>query len=356
MGLFNEILSSDESLFKNEVALSYDYIPKLVPYREQQQRYIADCIKPLFQQRNGKNIFVYGKAGVGKTVACKHLFNEIEEESEEVIPVYINCWSKNTTYKIVLEMCDLLGYKLTHNKKTEELFRIIKQIINKKCVVFAFDEIDKAEDYDFLYTILEEIYRKTIILITNHRKWLVELDDRIKSRLTPDSLEFKPYNAAETRGILKQRLEYAFIPNVFTEDAFDIIAKNTAELQDIRTGLYMLKEAGTIAEGKSSRKILLEHAKLAIEKAKDFKIKSSSDLEDELRDILNIIKTNSDKKIGDLYKLFIGNGSECSYKSFQRKIKKLEKDRMISLKKTEGGELGNTTIVSYKTDRKLSEF
>ena len=35
--------------------------------------------------------------------------------------------------------------------------------------VFVFDEIDKLEDYDFLYTILEDIYRKAIFLITSLR-------------------------------------------------------------------------------------------------------------------------------------------------------------------------------------------
>lgn len=357
MSIMKDMLGSDESLFKNELALDYSFIPKLIPYRETQQRYVASCIKPLFQQRNGKNLLIYGQPGVGKTVACKHLFNEIEEESEDIIPIYINCWQKNTTFKIALELCKILGYKLTHNKKTEELFDVIKGILNKKSVVFCFDEIDKAEDFDFIYTLLEEVYRKTILLITNYKSWFDELEDRIKSRLMSESLEFKPYNPEETHGILKQRRSYAFVPGIWQDDAFDFVAKKTAELEDIRAGLYLMKESANIAESLSLKKIKLEHCKEAIKKLDDFSIKKSSELAEEERKILNVIKENTGKKIGSIYKIYCDKGNECVYKTFQRKIKKLQENKFISVVKTDGGKEGNTTIIKYmEITKKLTDF
>jgi len=159
MALFKDMLKADESLFRNEIALDYSFMPKLAPYRESQQRYIAACIKPLFQKRNGKNLFIYGKPGIGKTLICKKVLDAIEEETdEEILPIYINCWKTNTSFKIMNEICKAIDYKFTQNKRTEELFEIIKQILNKKSVVFCFDEIDKVEDLDFAYSILEDIY------------------------------------------------------------------------------------------------------------------------------------------------------------------------------------------------------
>ena len=157
-----------------------------------------------------------------------------------------------------MDICEQLGYKLTHNKRTEELFEIIKAIANKKAVVFAFDEVDKLEEYDFLYSILEEIYRKSVILVTNYSGWFDDLDDRVKSRLMSESLEFKPYNLEETRDILKQRMDYAFVPGVWEKDAFEFVVKKTADAEDIRTGLYLMREAANMAEDKSSRKITLD--------------------------------------------------------------------------------------------------
>ena len=106
MNLFNNILKSNESLITNPIALDYDYQPKLIPYRENQQHHIAACIKPLFQNRNGKNILITGKPGIGKTVCAKHVLRELEEQTEEIIPIFINCWKKDTPYKIVIEICE----------------------------------------------------------------------------------------------------------------------------------------------------------------------------------------------------------------------------------------------------------
>jgi len=355
-GLFKDILGSSETLFKNDVALDYSFQPKLVPYREKEQKFIANCIKPLFQEKNGKNVFIFGQPGVGKTVACTKILKELEEETEEIIPIYINCWQRNTTYKIILEICELMGFKFVQNKKTEELFRWIKQNLNKKSVVFVFDEVDKLEDFDFLYMILEEIYRKTIILITNYKEWIIELDERIKSRLMPEITEFKPYNYDETKGILKQRLDSAFHANVFSDDAFELIAKKTFEMQDIRAGLYLVKEAGRIAEDKSSRKIIAEHAQQSISKIDEFSIKNPNELAADEQLILSLIKDNSGKKIGDCFRLYQENGGKLVYKSFQRKIDRLHKDKFIVVEKTAGGEEGNTTIIKNNSEKKLTEF
>ncbi len=357
MALFKDMLHSDESLFKNELALDYSFLPKILLHREQQQRYIAAIIKPLLDGKNGKNLFIYGAPGIGKTAAMRFVLNEMEEETDEVVPIYINCWQKNTTFKIIAEICEQLGYRLTHNKRTEELFEVVKNMLNKKSAVFAFDEVDKLEEIDFLYVILEEIYKKSVLLVTNYNDWVEDLDDRVKSRLMPETLEFKPYNLSETRDVLKQRMGYAFVPNVWDNDAFEMIVKKTAEAEDIRVGLHLMRESGNIAENSSSRKITLEHARDAITKINQFTIKKSTDLTEDERTILDIIKKNSEKKIGDLYNIYKEQEGKLVYKSFQRKIEKLEKNKFVSVKKTSGGPEGNTSIIKYAAEtKKLTEF
>ena len=192
------MLKSGQSLFKNEIALDFNFVPKLIPHRENQQQFIASCIKPLFHNQNGQNLLIHGIPGVGKTVALKHILRELEEETDEVIPLFINCWKKNTIHKIVVEMCDQLGLSILSHQKTEEIMKRIFQKINQKSMVLVLDEIDKLEDYDFIYIILEEIYRRSVILITNYKEWIISLDKRIKSRLLPRIMEFPPYNEQET--------------------------------------------------------------------------------------------------------------------------------------------------------------
>lgn len=355
--MFKDMLKNDETLFTSNVeALDFDYIPKLVPFRENEQRHIAMCIKPLFQKRNGRNILVHGKPGVGKTVAIKHLLKEIEDESDEIYPTFINCWQKNTSYKIMLDLCDQLGYKFIQNKNTDELLDIVVKIANENSgIVFVFDEIDKVDDLDFLYMLLEKVYRKTIILITNFKSWLDNLDMRIKSRLIPDVLEFKEYNIKETTEILRGRLKYAFVSNVWKDDAFAEIANKTNELKDIRTGLYLMKESGQIAEDKSKKEITLEEAREAISKLDEFSSKDKSDLLDADKELLELIKENNESKIGDLFKLY-SESNDISYKTFQRKIKALENNNLISVKKISGGKDGATSIISYGGVKRLTDF
>jgi archaeal cell division control protein 6 len=355
-GLFKEMLGSSETLFKNDLALDFSFVPKIIPYREKEQRIIAGCIKPLFQEKSGKNLFIYGQPGVGKTVALKKVLDELQEETDDIIPLYVNCWQRNTTFKIVLELCDMMNFKFVQNKKTEELFRWIKQTLNKKSVVFVLDEVDKLEDLDFLYMIMEEVYRKTIITITNYKDWLTGLEDRVKSRFMPEVVEFRPYDFNETKGILKSRAEYAFHQGVLSDEAFDVIAKRTFEMQDIRAGLHMMKESGHIAEDKSLRKISLEHAKLAIEKVREFTIKEKNALAADEKIIFDLVKGNSGTRIGDMFKLYQDHGGKLVYKSFQRKIDKLQKNKFISVEKTAGGEDGNTTILKLNSETKLTDF
>ena len=80
-------------------------------------------------------------------------------------------------------------------------------------------------------------------------------------------------------------------------------------------------------------------------------------LTEEEQAILNIIKDQQgEHKIGDLYRIYKEHNGQLVYKSFQRKIDKLEKNKFIAVKKTQGGKDGNTTFVSYGSARKLTDF
>lgn len=354
MSLFSNIPSTGSVIFKNEDALDPEWVPKLLPYRELQQHQIANCIKPLLQSRNGRNIFIFGEPGIGKTAATKWVTRDLEETSDDVVILYVNCWQKNTTFKVFLEICHQIGYSFTQNKNTEDLFEIIKGIVNKKQAVFVFDEVDKVEDTDFLYSILNDIFKKSIILITNYKEWLSDLEDRVRSRLLPESIEFKEYSRDETKEILKQRIEYAFVSNAIDQESLVLIAEKTFELKDVRVGLFLLRESGLYAEQSNSRKIIKEHASKAIERLAEFKTKDKEDLENESRLVLDVVKENTGKKIGELFDAYKQKGGTGIYKTFQRRIEKLEQGKFISVEKIQGGKEGNTTKVNYT--KNLNEY
>jgi len=353
MGLFD--VNNAESLFKNEDSLDQDWVPKILPFREEKQRRIADCIKPLLQDRNGKNLFIFGAPGIGKTSATRWVLRDLEETTEEVMGIYVNCWQKNTTFKIFVEICRQIGYTFTQNKNTEDLFEIIKSKANKTPIVFVFDEIDKAEDFNFLYSLQNDIYKKTILILTNYKSWLSALEERLTSRLALESVEFEQYNQKELAEILRHRLDFAFIPTVWAPDAFALIAEEASKRGDLRTGLHLLRQSGLIAETKNSKRITVEHVREAIEKLEIIPTKKAGDLDDDARLILSIVKEQSGKKIGDLFSMYTAKSGSSTYKTFQRKIERLEKGNFINTNKIIGGKDGTTTLVSY-AQKPLTEF
>ena len=351
MGLFENMLSGNESLFLNEVVLDFDYIPKLFKYRENDQKYIAECIKPLFNNRDGRNLFVYGSQGIGKSACIKVVLRELQEKSD-INCIYVNCWKFNTSFKVISEICSLIGYKWVHNKRTDELLDASSKILNKEGSVIILDEADKLEEQEIIYSLLEDLDKKCIFLITNNSEFLIKLDTRIKSRLRADMIEFKPYNKIETEGILRQRMEFAFVKDIFDEDGFSKIVDKTFNLEDMRIGLFLMKESGERAENDSSKKILLKHVDESLKNLDKFMLKDKLEVGD--TKILEIIKENSGKSIGSLFEIYQKNNGDVGYKTFSRRIKDLEKAGLISTKEIVKN--GKTRIVEYGVMKKLEEF
>lgn len=355
MSLFKDVLDQSKSLFKDEHALNYEFLPAKLPYRENEQQHLATCIKPLFNDRGGRNLLIHGPPGTGKTAGARYVLRDLEETTDRVQPIFVNCWKHNTTFKILAAICDQIGYAFTHNKKTDELMRIIAHNLNKTRSVLVFDEIDKAEDTDFLYFLIEEIDKKVIFLITNFKQWLIELDERVKSRLTAELLEFPSYDEQEMLGILKRRLEYAFRDDVWEADALQSVARRAHKTGDIRVGLYLLKEAGMLAEEKFKDHIEAEDVKKAIEKLDEFTIKNPKELGSETKLILDLCREHPGAKIGDVFKAYQDAGGQSVYKTFQRKIRYLSENKFISSEKKTGGAEGTTTII-HPANKSLQEF
>lgn len=259
------------SLFINPAVVEQSFLPRLLPYREEQHQYLAECIKPLMNGRTGRNLLIAGAPGIGKTACIKFILRKLIEETENIMPIYINCWKRDTSSKIINDIAVQMEAKISEKIYSDEVFDMLVGKLNKyDGAVFAFDEIDKVKDFDFLYRVAEDTERKTIFLITNVSDWIAKLDRRLMSRLLLDRIEFKPYKFEEVRGILYERQKYAFAPRTWDYDAFENIIRKTFTLKDIRIGLFLMKTAGELAEARNAGKIEIEDVNKAMGKLKDF--------------------------------------------------------------------------------------
>ena len=348
-------MDSSHSLMKNDVALDYTFMPKSIPFRAQEMQQIRDVIRPLFMARNGRNMLIIGPPGVGKTLACRRVLEEVEQETQDVITLYINCWQKNTSFKILVTICEALDYRFTQNKRSDELFTTVKKILNKRSVVLVFDEIDKMEDLDFLYSLVEELFRKSVILISNRPDWLRSVDARIRSRLTPEMLEFRAYDLHETESIFRERIEWAFKSDVWSDEALHLLVKRSVSLGDIRVGLYLVKEAALLAEARGSPTVEVADAEKALNKFVDFSSKSSEELDQDTQLVLAVAKEHPGEKIGTLFEAYQQKKGTAGYKTFQRRINKLEQAGFITTERFNGGAQGSTTIVHLATGKSKTE-
>ncbi len=300
-------------MFLNPEVLELNYLPKMIPYREGECKEIAKCIEPLLNGICGKNILVFGRPGIGKTVVVKHIFEELE-----IPAAYINCWKSNTPHKLIMDICEQIGCKWVHDKNTDEL---LKEIVGltKEGVVFCFDEIDKLVDYSILYSLLEDINKKAVIAITNEREYLVKLDPRVKSRLMFEVLEFRPYKFDECYGILKERVRYAFNKNCVSDEALRLIAEKSFEAEDIRMGLALLKSCGELAD---SERIEEKHVELTTKRMVLVDSKDTTLNDNDLALIKLLEELNCEKSMGELFDMYKGRFNE-SYKTLQRRIRRL---------------------------------
>jgi len=356
-----DFLGSEETIFSNSDALDPDFIPKLLPHRENEQQFVATAIKPLFHGRTGISLIVSGPSGVGKTVSVKRVVMDLEEheEADNIAKISVNCWKANTTYKVLQEISIQLGLRFIQNLKTNELInKVMDRLKQYDGVVIVLDEVDKADDTDFLYHLLENIKKRTIILLTNEPNINAQLDYRIVSRLTPETLEFKEYTASETFDILKERIKYAFYQNTWDPAAFKKLATVASGYKDIRVGITLLKISGELTEQESSKKITLKHVEKAIKRIGNLKPSAANKtFKNEEKLVLEICEEYSGKTTGELYKQYSISGGEKSEKTFKRTLDSLERKRLIKLKPTGEGFQGRSSIIEYLgPERKLTEF
>ena len=97
-------LFKESAVFANREVLSPHYVPKHLLFRERQINEIEKSLTPSLRGERGRNVFIYGKTGTGKTSCIKHVVDKVRE-----LPIikakitYVNCRIYNSRY--VLRRC-----------------------------------------------------------------------------------------------------------------------------------------------------------------------------------------------------------------------------------------------------------
>lgn len=260
--LFDDIFKESKIFAKREV-LSPHYIPHNLLFRDKQMQEIARYLTPSLKGERGRNIFVYGKVGTGKTSCVKSVIDRIKN-----LPIsrarisYINCRIYNSRYRVLHKIVS--DYLPLYAKRGYGIVDIYEKIINwidedAKILVVVLDEIDVVKDLDdLIYTLTRANSDMksggiTIVGVSNKVSFKEDLDPRSLSTLYENELVFPPYNSNELSAILKDRVEDGFRRGVVEPAAINLAAAIAAkESGDARLALKIISKAGELAEEQSA--------------------------------------------------------------------------------------------------------
>jgi len=342
-----------QELIKNENVLLPEYIPELMPGREKEIKDISYNFKISLDGRKPQNLLVYGTPGTGKTAVIKNITKQLQDYSNKVKIIHINCWHIGTRYGIISEIARNVGFMAPlKGLSIEEIFTRISEIILRKkiVVIVILDEMDKliiSGFGDVLYDLsrMNEVYnvKISVVGIINELNLITTLDPRIRSSVINSDVEFKPYSVPELKKILIERAKLAFYD--FDEDAIGLAAAYGYKLNgDARISISILLNAGRIAEKKGASKLNVEHVEEAF-KSKSYIMrkveKNEVQLNSEEKKIIDILK-KGEVTSGELYKKL----PDMNERTIRNYIKKLEETGLIELKEVVGK--GKTRVIKMK--------
>lgn len=262
----------DETLIKNDRVFDPEYTPERFGFRDSQLKELSNHLKPGI--RGGKliNTLILGPCGTGKTTSVKMIFEEAEESSDKVVPVYINCQFNSTPFQVFAQI-----YKKVIGHLPPEtgvpLARIQNEVMRKlqrgdKCLIVALDDIDHLfyDKYanDILYDILRahekfKGVRTGVYGILSENEFRYVLATKVNTIFHPSEVFFDPYNRSQTYEILKDRAKEGLVDSVLTDDLLKYITEKTMEAGDLRVGIELVYRSALEAETDGSRNVCKEH-------------------------------------------------------------------------------------------------
>lgn len=274
MTSFQDILTK-KSIFKDISVLSPHYVPKELPYREEQIKEIMTVLTPALRKQRPRNLIIYGKTGTGKTCSIKKIMNEFHCIAKNECMHYVNCRIYNSRYRIFQKI--LKGYVPELEKSGFGLPYLYEKLLETmesgKRLIIILDEIDMVKDLDELvYTLTranDEVDggSMSLIGISNRLSFKDSLDPRSRSGLYETEMVFPPYTSEQLQKILGERIYEGFEREVVEESAINLAAALTAqESGDARYALKLLMKAGEMAEQKGKRTVTDEDVEAARKK------------------------------------------------------------------------------------------
>ncbi|PSP97384.1 cell division control protein 6 [Halobacteriales archaeon QS_1_68_44] len=266
----DDMLSWDESVFRDEHVLELDYLPEAFLHRDGQMETLKYALRPAVRGSRPLNVMARGPPGTGKTTAVQKLFDELTGVSDVEV-VRVNCQVDSTRYAVFSRLFEgLFEYEPpTSGISFKKLFgQITDHLVEEdEVLVVALDDVNylfyEDEASDTLYSLLRAHEAHSgakigVIVVSSDLELDVieELDGRVQSVFRPEEVYFSAYGEREIVDILEERVKRAFRDGAVGARVLDRVAEHTADSGgDLRVGIDLLRRAGLNAEMRGSAEV-----------------------------------------------------------------------------------------------------
>ncbi len=266
-------LRHDQTLFREIDVFDRTYLPLHLYHRDAQVEELAFLISPALQGGTSMNGILRGPPGTGKTTTIRSVFAELAEETERILPVYVNCRQDHTVpavYRRIFE--EIFGYAPLGGWYLEDIRdKIAARLRDRNArLLVCFDDANylvAEKTYNLLLYQLLRLYERWdgvrgagIFAVTSDLRLnlYAEADGAVRSVFHPHEINFWPYTKAEIREILADRVRQGLYPRVMPKFVLDRIAGIAADEQDIRVGIDLIREATMRTEKDGRRRVTLD--------------------------------------------------------------------------------------------------
>ncbi len=360
----DDVLSWDESVFRNERVFEIDWVPETFRHRETQLQSLQYALRPAVRGARPLNGIIRGPPGTGKTTAIEKLFDELNPRPG-VRAVRVNCQVNATRYAVFSRLFEAtFEYEPPSSGVSfKKLFgQVADRIIDEEEVlVVALDDVNylfyEGEADDTLYSLLRahETHpgaKIGVLLVSSDLglELIEQLDSRVQSVFRPEEIYFPVYDVTEIVDILNERVKRGFHEGVADATVIDRVAELTADDGDLRVGIDLLRRAGLNAELRASRSVELEDVEQAYEQSKhvqlSHKLQGVSDSEAAL---IRSIADNEGGRAGEVYEDF-EERTGLGYTRYSELINKLDQLGVINAEYTSLDGRGRSRQLSLSHD------
>ncbi|WP_254542999.1 ORC1-type DNA replication protein [Halomarina pelagica] len=361
----DEMLSWDESVFRDEHVFEIDFLPETFRHREEQMQSLKYALRPAVRGSRPLNVMARGPPGTGKTTAVQKLFGELAAVSD-VNVARVNCQVDSTRYAVFSRLFEeMFDYEPpTSGISFKKLFgQITDRLVEEdEVLVVALDDVNylfyEGEASDTLYSLLRAHEAHTgakigVIIVSSDLDLdiIEELDERVQSVFRPEEVFFPRYDEREIADILEERVKRGFREGVAGLDVLDRVAELTATTGgDLRVGIDLLRRAGLNAEMRASRTVEVEDVEEAYNKSKYVHLsRHLQGLSDSEVALVRVVAEHEGERAGDVYEAF-SQETDLGYTRYSELINKLDQLGIIEAEYTSVDGRGRSRQLSLAYD------